>query len=117
MGRTGVGWGAGEGPRCEGREGEEGAGEQPCDAHRRERSHGWGPSGQGRGQALGREDPLEEDMTTHFSILAWRIPWTEEAGGLRSMGGALLPSRQTQLLKDLVTLMGMSCGLALILLG
>ena len=32
--------------------------------------------------SLGREDPLEEDMATHSSILAWRIPWTEEPGGL-----------------------------------
>ena len=31
---------------------------------------------------LGWEDPLQEDMATHFSILAWRIPWTEEPGGL-----------------------------------
>ena len=35
---------------------------------------------------LGREDPLEKDMATHSSILAWRIPWTEEPGGLQSMG-------------------------------
>ena len=35
---------------------------------------------------LGWEDPLEEGMATHSSILAWRIPWTEEPGGLRSMG-------------------------------
>ena len=35
---------------------------------------------------LGREDPLEEGLATHFSILAWRIPWTEEPGGLQSMG-------------------------------
>ena len=34
----------------------------------------------------GREDPLEESMATHSSILAWRIPWTEEPGGLQSMG-------------------------------
>ena len=34
----------------------------------------------------GQEDPLEEGVTTHSSILAWRIPWTEEAGGLQSMG-------------------------------
>ena len=34
---------------------------------------------------LGREDPLEEGMATHSSILAWRIPWTEEPGGLQSM--------------------------------
>ena len=37
-------------------------------------------------QSLGREDPLEEEMAAHSSILAWRIPWTEETGGLRSMG-------------------------------
>ena len=36
--------------------------------------------------SLGREDPLEEEMATHFSILAWKIPWTEEPGGLQSMG-------------------------------
>ena len=35
-------------------------------------------------QSLGEEDPLEEGMATHSSILAWRIPWTEEPGGLRS---------------------------------
>ena len=37
-------------------------------------------------QSLDREDPLEEEMATHSSILAWRIPWTEEAGRLQSMG-------------------------------
>ena len=37
-------------------------------------------------QYLGREDPLEKGMATHFSILAWRIPWTEEPGGLPSWG-------------------------------
>ena len=35
-------------------------------------------------QPLGWEDTLEEGMTTHFSILAWRIPWTEEPGGLQT---------------------------------
>ena len=35
--------------------------------------------------SLGREDPLEKEMATHSSILAWRIPWTEEPGGLQSM--------------------------------
>ena len=35
---------------------------------------------------LGQKDPLEEEMATHSSILAWRIPWTEEPGGLQSMG-------------------------------
>ena len=37
-------------------------------------------------QSLGREDPLEKEIATHSSILAWRIPWTEEPGGLQSMG-------------------------------
>ena len=37
-------------------------------------------------RSLGREDPLEEGMATHSSILAWRIPWTEEPGGLWSIG-------------------------------
>ena len=37
-------------------------------------------------QSLAQEDPLEEEMETHASILAWRIPWTEEPGGLQSMG-------------------------------
>ena len=37
-------------------------------------------------QSLGREDPLEKGMATQSSILAWRIPWTEEPGGLQSMG-------------------------------
>ena len=37
-------------------------------------------------QSLGQEDPLEEEMATHSNILAWRIPWTEEPGGLQSNG-------------------------------
>ena len=37
-------------------------------------------------QSLGQEDSLEEEMTTHCSILAWEIPWTAEASGLQSMG-------------------------------
>ena len=37
-------------------------------------------------QSLGGEDPLEEEMATHSSILAWKIPWTEESGELQSMG-------------------------------
>ena len=37
-------------------------------------------------RSLDREDPLEESLATHLSILAWRIPWTEEPGGLQSMG-------------------------------
>ena len=37
-------------------------------------------------QSLGQEDPLEKEMAAHSSILAWRIPWTEEPGGLQSTG-------------------------------
>ena len=37
-------------------------------------------------RSLGWEDPLEEEMIIHSSILAWRIPWTEEPGGLQSLG-------------------------------
>ena len=37
-------------------------------------------------QSLGGEDPLEKEPTTYSSTLAWRIPWTEEPGGLQSMG-------------------------------
>ena len=37
-------------------------------------------------ETLGQEDPLEKGMETHSTILAWRIPWTEEPGGLQSMG-------------------------------
>ena len=43
-------------------------------------------------QSLGQEDPLEKGMATHSSILAWRIPWTEEPGGLQSMG---FPGKRT----------------------
>ena len=45
-------------------------------------------------QSLGQEDHLEEGMATHSSILAWKIPWTEEPGGLQSMG---LQKSQTRL--------------------
>ena len=37
-------------------------------------------------RSLGQEDPLEKEMATHSSIPAWKIPWTEEPGGLQSMG-------------------------------
>ena len=39
-----------------------------------------------RVQSLGWEDTLEKEITTHYNILAWEIPWTEEPGGLQSMG-------------------------------
>ena len=37
-------------------------------------------------QSLGLEDPLEKEMVTHSSVLAWNVPWTEEPGGLQSLG-------------------------------
>ena len=37
-------------------------------------------------RSLGQEDPLEGEMATHSSVLAWEIPWTQEPGGLQSMG-------------------------------
>ena len=37
-------------------------------------------------RSLGREDPLEKEMAIHSSTIAWKIPWTEELGGLQSMG-------------------------------
>ena len=45
-------------------------------------------------RSLGWEDPLEEEMATHSSILAWKLPWTEEPGGLQSM--RLLESDTTE---------------------
>ena len=45
-------------------------------------------------QPLGQEDPLEEEMAIHSSILVWKIPWMEEHGGLQSMG---LQKSQTRL--------------------
>ena len=46
-------------------------------------------------QSLGREDPLEKEMATHSNILAWRIPWTEEPGGLHTVNG--VPKSWTRL--------------------
>ena len=52
-------------------------------------------------QSLGWEDPLEKEMATHSTILAWEIPWTEESGGLQSMGlqkvGHQLVTQQQQM--------------------
>ena len=46
-------------------------------------------------RSLGWEDPLEKEMATHSTILAWRVPWTEESGGLLSMG-----SQESDMLSD-----------------
>ena len=45
-------------------------------------------------QSLGWEDPLEKETATHFSILAWEIPWTEEPSGLQSMGSHRVTKQQ-----------------------
>ena len=45
-------------------------------------------------QSLGREEPLEKGMATHSSILAWRIPWTEEPGGYSPWGGKELDTAE-----------------------
>ena len=47
-------------------------------------------------QSLGQEDPLEKEMATHSSILAWRIPWTEEPGRLQSIGSELDTTEATE---------------------
>ena len=47
-------------------------------------------------RALGWEDPLEKDMATHSSILAWKIPWTEEPAGLQSTGHRVRHDRATK---------------------
>ena len=44
-------------------------------------------------QSLGWKDPLEKEIATHSSILAWRIPWTEEPGGVQSMGSQRVGSK------------------------
>ena len=54
-------------------------------------------------QSLGGEDPLEEGMATHFSILAWRIPWTGEPGGLQSKGLQRVGHNWSDLAYNLVT--------------
>ena len=50
-------------------------------------------------QSLGQEDPLDEEMATHSSILAWEIPGTEEPGGLQSMGSQKSLTRLNDLKK------------------
>ena len=50
-------------------------------------------------RSLGQEDPLEEEMAAHSSILAWRSPWTGEPGGLKSMGSQELDTTEVTLHK------------------
>ena len=63
-------------------------------------------------QSLGWEDPLEEKMTTHSSILARKIPWTEEPGGLQSMGSQRVQSHRQSLCKRDYSLFCTVCGIA-----
>ena len=61
-------------------------------------------------RSLGQENPLEEDMATHFSILDWRIPWTEEPGRLQSLGsqrvGPELATKQQWPINNVVIVSG-----------
>ena len=61
-----------------------------------------------RVQSLGQEDPVEEEMATQSSILAWEIPWTEKPGGVQSMGSqrvqhdlAIKQTRKKEMLQNL----------------
>ena len=56
-------------------------------------------------QSLGREDPLEEGMAAHSSVLAWQIPWSEEPGGLQSTGVTKSPDTTEQLTLHNVTIL------------
>ena len=58
------------------------------------------------GSIPGWEDPLERGMATHSSVLPWEIPWTEEAGGLQSMG-----SQELDTTEHLSAAAGLSCGI------
>ena len=62
--------------------------------------------------SLGQKDPLEKEMATHSSILAWRIPWTEEPGGLWSMGLQRVGHDWATKLSTFISLKGFSCGSA-----
>ena len=65
-----------------------------------------------RVRSLGQEDPLEKEMAAHSTILAWRIPWTEEPGGLQSMGSQrvehdfITEDRDTDVKNGLVDIVG-----------
>ena len=73
-------------------------------------------------QSLGWEDPLEEEMAIHSSILAWKIPWTEETGGLQSMGSQrvghdLATQQQHNNILPMAPLFTLSMALALVFPG
>ena len=60
-------------------------------------------------QSLGQDDLLEEGMATHSSILAWRIPWTEEPGGLQSIGSQKSWKSSTTTLSLALHILSLSC--------
>ena len=61
--------------------------------------------------SLGLEDSLEKEMATHSSILAWRIPWTEEPGSLQSMGSQRVRhDRVTNIFTSMVFMVSISCS-------
>ena len=64
-----------------------------------------------RVQSLGWEDPPEEEMATHSSILAWRLPWTEEPDGLQSMGSQIVGHDWSNLARGYI---GRSSNMALL---
>ena len=64
-------------------------------------------------QSLGWEDPLEKDMAIHSSILAWRIPWTEEPGGLQSIGSHRVGHNWSNLACTFWQVLTPHCGLDL----
>ena len=61
-------------------------------------------------RSLSWEDPLEKGMATHSSLLAWRIPWTEEPGGLRSMGSQSPDMTERICTLQLINLLCLPCG-------
>ena len=63
-------------------------------------------------RSLGQEDPMEEEMATHSSILAWKIPWTEEPGRLQSMGSQRV--RHDFVTEHALTLFNMNRGFHLL---
>ena len=62
-------------------------------------------------QSLGQEDPLEKAMATHSSILAWRISWTEEPGGLQYMGLQRVRHDWSDLAREVIKLVFILCYL------
>ena len=62
--------------------------------------------------SLGWEDPLEKEMATHSSVLAWRIPWTEEPGGLRSIESQRIGHDRVNNIHAYINYKGLLCGSA-----